>query len=488
MLKPLSSHQASDFRQFLRDAGYTHEEFRSRSGFKDINPGSLPFLLEYTREPNRLNTLLRLFLLGVEVDPAIVRETFPAGIFDAVAGCGLILEDAGSAASSAMITPLDSYWFAADQMHRMRSPDAGDVVLWANATTRVLDLFSIRRPASATLDLGSGCGVISVLAAAHSERVIATDLNPRAEAFTRFNAALNGIENIECFTGDTYEPVKDRTFDRILANPPFFVTPSSDQMFCENSMALDGYCRRVLREGAGMLNEGGFLQMTCEWVQVTGQTWQERLAGWLEATGCDAWVLRSYVRSPEAYANERIRGEFMEGGDKAAARFSSWVAYYRENKVEEICGGMIMIRRRQGANWFRVDELPVEAAEPVGQQVLRVFANQTILSAHPSDAELLGLEPLLVPECRLEHQFQQSGGTWAPAGLRLVLSGGLPGNIAVEWPVAQFLAQCDGKRALGGLIRQTAESANAPVEIVAAQCCAAIRRLAERRFVSLRPA
>ena len=75
MLKPLSSHQASDFRQFLRDAGYTHEEFRSRSGFKDINPGSLPFLLEYTREPNRLNTLLRLFLLGVEVDPAIVRET-----------------------------------------------------------------------------------------------------------------------------------------------------------------------------------------------------------------------------------------------------------------------------------------------------------------------------------------------------------------------------------------------------------------------------
>ena len=40
--------------------------------------------------------------------------------------------------------------------------------------------------------------------------------------------------------GDCFEPVAGRAFDLILSNPPFFITPQTDFVFCENPMELDG--------------------------------------------------------------------------------------------------------------------------------------------------------------------------------------------------------------------------------------------------------
>ncbi len=485
MLTLLSPPDAQTVRDFLCTTGYTDTEFRSRPGLRDLGPASRLYLLEYVREPNRLNVLLRLLLFGLKVEQKTVASVVPPSILQILLQARIVTSEGDWLVPSVMLTPLDGFWFAADPMGRLLSEDSGDIVLWANPTTRILNLFSIRRRVSEALDLGSGCGVLSVLASPYSERVTATDLNPRAETFTRFNASLNGAENIECFTGDTYETVKDRTFDLILANPPFFVTPSSTQMFCENPMALDGYCRRVVREGASRLAEGGYLQMTFEWVQIHGQSWQDRVAEWLEGTGCDAWVLRSYVRDPAAYAQDRIRDEFAHSPEKARQKFNGWLAYYRENGVEQICGGMLVMRRRSAANWLRIEELPLDVGEPVGDQVEQVFGTQTLLSQHPSDAQLLALKPRLAPEARLEQQLRQSGTKWAPASLRLAISKGLPGTIAVEWPVAEFLARCDGTRTLEALVRETATAASAPVDQVVAQCSAVVRKLAERRFLAL---
>ena len=50
------------------------------------------------------------------------------------------------------------------------------------------------RGSTRALDVGTGNGVQALLAAGHSEHVVATDVNPRALAFTELNAALSGIE------------------------------------------------------------------------------------------------------------------------------------------------------------------------------------------------------------------------------------------------------------------------------------------------------
>ncbi len=482
MLQPLSPANASAVRTFLTESGFTEQEFRSRPNLRELSPTTRAFLLDYTREPSRFNVLLRLLLFTVEVNKTLVEELIPAEILAPLRECGVLSVNGDQIRPEVMLTPLANFWFAADPMTCIHEPE---VVLWANQTTRIVDLFSIRAQVGATLDLGSGCGVLSVMAAGHSGTVVATDLNPRAEAFTRFNASLNGVSNIECFTGDTYETVKGRAFDLILANPPFFVTPTSSQLFCENSMALDGYCRRVVREGAPMLTEGGYMMMTLEWVQQKGQPWQERLAEWLDGAGCDAWILRAYTRDPGAYAQERLKNEMLEDAASTRRKFENWAAYYREQNVEQICGGMMILRRRSGESWLRVEDLTIDVSEPVGDLVERVFANQTILSAHPSDEELIALRPRLGPECRLDQKLRQAGGKWEPASLDLSMTRGLPGLLSVEWPVVQFLAYCDGSRTLGELIAGIVATVRAPEAAVRSQCCAVVRKLAERRFLAL---
>src|SRR5262249_50666574 len=163
---------------------------------------------------------------------AATAELIPEEIRDVLVECGLLRLENGNLVPTVMLTPCDDLYFAADPMSR-DTAESGDTVLWPNPTTRLLQLFSVQRRSRATLDLGAGCGILGILANRFSDRVTATDLNPRAAEFTQFNARLNGADSVESLTGDTYEPLADRKFDLILANPPFFVTPTSVRMYCE---------------------------------------------------------------------------------------------------------------------------------------------------------------------------------------------------------------------------------------------------------------
>ncbi|MSP59854.1 MAG: methyltransferase domain-containing protein [Myxococcales bacterium] len=72
------------------------------------------------------------------------------------------------------------------------------------------------------LDLGTGCGIIAIEAAARGHRVIATDLYPSALDLARFNAALNGLDGaIDFRQGHWCEPVQGERFDLILTAPHY---------------------------------------------------------------------------------------------------------------------------------------------------------------------------------------------------------------------------------------------------------------------------
>jgi hypothetical protein len=336
------------------------------------------------------------------------------------------------------------------------------------------------------LDLGAGCGFLAVFASGHARQVVATDLNPRATEFARFNVWLNAVKNVECLTGDTFEPVHGRTFDLIVSNPPFFVTPSSEQVYCENSMELDGYCRELIRSAPRYLNEDGFLQITFEWVQVRGQAWQDRLKEWLDDTGCDAWVLRSYARSAAAYAAERIGGMMPYSPQAANQRFDEWMGYYRARGVEEIHGGILAMRRRSGSNWIRIEEVPnLDCREPFGDSIVELFANQDKLETDRSVDQMMAWKPRLPSDLRIDQQLRLDGGEWKPASMQLRRPGGLPSSLALDPAVADFLRRCDGSRTLNDLGRDLAASVKIDPEQVRQQCCAVTRKLVESRLVLL---
>lgn len=76
------------------------------------------------------------------------------------------------------------------------------------------------------LDVFTGSGAIALAAARTGARsVTAVDISRRALATVAFNARRNGVR-VRVLRGDLYEPVADRQFDLILANPPYFPAAS----------------------------------------------------------------------------------------------------------------------------------------------------------------------------------------------------------------------------------------------------------------------
>jgi release factor glutamine methyltransferase len=73
------------------------------------------------------------------------------------------------------------------------------------------------------LDMGTGCGILAVLAAEKAGKAVAVDVNPHAVACARKNAELNGVAaKVEARVGNLFEAVEsDEKFDLIIFNAPY---------------------------------------------------------------------------------------------------------------------------------------------------------------------------------------------------------------------------------------------------------------------------
>jgi release factor glutamine methyltransferase len=117
---------------------------------------------------------------------------------------------------------------------------------------------------TAFLEMGSGTGIMSVLAAlAGCRRVLALDLNPAAVDNTRRNARRHGVDDrVEARVSDLYAAVPPGArFDGIYWNPPFLDAPAEhlDGSIWHETMFDPDYAklRRFLVEGAGLLTPTG---------------------------------------------------------------------------------------------------------------------------------------------------------------------------------------------------------------------------------------
>ncbi|RMG76801.1 MAG: methyltransferase domain-containing protein [Bacteroidetes bacterium] len=123
---------------------------------------------------------------------------------------------------------------------------------------------AIVRKGDFVLDLATGSGIIAIFCADKARRVIATDINPKAILYAKFNAILNDVENkIEFRVGDLFKPVKGLKFDFIIWNGPTVATPSVPQKYPIYAYGgMDGaeFTRRFINEAFDYLKPNGRLQ------------------------------------------------------------------------------------------------------------------------------------------------------------------------------------------------------------------------------------
>src|SRR5207248_10232467 len=125
-----------------------------------------------------------------------------------------------------------------------------------------------------------------------SKHVIATDLNPRAVAFTALNAALNGIDNVEVRLGSLFEPVAGETFDLITCNAPYVVSPEDRWQYRDAAgFEADQLSQTVVTAASDYLNDDGFASMLVSWLADSKEDPDTRVESWLEDNDCDAWVI-----------------------------------------------------------------------------------------------------------------------------------------------------------------------------------------------------
>jgi release factor glutamine methyltransferase len=99
------------------------------------------------------------------------------------------------------------------------------------------------------LDMGTGCGILGVLAAAKAGGVVAVDVNPYAVRCARDNAALNNVRGKMAFIqGDLFNSFSEAaTFDMVLFNAPYLPTELGEgASWLERAWAGDASGRQVI--------------------------------------------------------------------------------------------------------------------------------------------------------------------------------------------------------------------------------------------------
>mgnify|MGYP002539634546 CR=1 FL=1 len=76
-------------------------------------------------------------------------------------------------------------------------------------------------PNDKVLDLGCGYGVVGILASKliGGENVSMCDISETAVQYSKINAELNQIKNVDIKVSDEYENIEDSDFTLILSNP-----------------------------------------------------------------------------------------------------------------------------------------------------------------------------------------------------------------------------------------------------------------------------
>jgi hypothetical protein len=442
-------------------------------------------LRDLTEEPTPLNTLVRLFRFGWEVESARTRSALAADLLDSCIECGLLEERDSKFSSPVMLAPFGPLLIASDHARYVTSKDVSDAVLMINATTRLLSAFATRKPTGSALELFSGNGAIGLTLAATCKSVVLTDLSKRARSLGVFSAALNGIRHAEYLQGNRFQPVEGRRFDLIVANPPFYITPGYDYMCINNDLGLDNFCRQVLGEAPRYLNEGGWLQMLFEWVEIEGESWQDRIRQWLEGSGCDTWLVKGSTTTPDRYARDRIAESYSRNLDQEAdgQRYIEWMTYYRNHRVVNIHRGLIAMRRREGENWMRIEESPRVPNTPFGDGFLAGAAALDFLAATPKDEGMLATRFVVAEGVKLTQQHEFRNGELTLDFMNIDTSVGIRHTQKVDSSIVTLLLRMNGQRTLGELAKEAASKSGSSEATIAAEAVAISRRLLERGFL-----
>ncbi|PZG21783.1 DUF7059 domain-containing protein [Nonomuraea aridisoli] len=439
-------------RDHLLRSGYTIDGVRERLGTvaaSALAREELVPALRATADGDPLATLIRLWWLGVAVPVK--------GVAPEVLESGLVTVDGDQVSATVHLQPWETGGYVVSD-RKVRPGDPAlrpDHVVGAGGASANLAQLVTRRPVGRALDLGTGCGVQVLHLAGRAERIVATDVNPRALELARLSWALSGVSGVDARAGSMYEPVEGELFDLVVSNPPFVVAPPGERTLTYRETGADGdaFCRDLIKRTPARLAPGGQAHFLANWLHVEGEDWHDRVGGWLSETGCDAWIVQRDVQDPAEYVELWLRDAAEQGTRAYADHYDRWLAWFDEQRVEGVGFGWITMRNSGTLDpVVRVEHLDHQVVLPVGDYV------DSVLDAVATAHRATGLESALLrtADGLLDERIGLPG---AEDPIRIVLrqTQGLRRSREVGTVEAALAGVCDGQLALGPLLNVIAE-------------------------------
>lgn len=473
---------------FLR-AGFTVEGVLARLGevaSAALLRGEIVPALRATGGGDDLDVLIRLFLLHRPVPQPAAAHAIP---WELATTAGLVAAaDAGHARALLEVRPYtaddappEGWWVVSDRARELAddlSPLRADHVLGVGGASATLAQLAVRTPAASALDVGTGCGVQALHLARHSERVVATDVLPRALALARMTAALSNVQ-LELREGSLLDPVAGERFDRIVSNPPFVVHPDpagAHFTYRDSGLRGDDLGRRLVGALPDRLADGGWAHLLANWVHRRGTDWREHVQGWLDPHGsCDVWVVQRDVQAAADYVAMWLRDSGETAAPDYLARYDAWLDAFEREGVEAIGFGYISLHRA-GAERpvVRLEEWPHPVEQPLGPHVER-WGEVAVRLRDVDDAGLLRARLLVAPDVRQE----QLGlpGAEDPEVIVLRQHVGMRRAHTVSTELAALAGACTGDLPLGALVAAVARVLDLDETAAAAQLLPEVRLL-----------
>ena len=393
------------------------------------------------------------------------------------------------------------WWIASDLGELITGRElTPDHVLGIGGAGLTLAGLTPRDPVAAALDLGCGCGIQTLHLLRHAARVTATDISARALAFTAFNAALAGTDpdRLELLHGSLLEPLADRTFDLVVTNPPFVITPPAVR---EAGLPLMEYrdagapvLPALVAALGDHLRPGGTAVMLGNWEHRTGRDWRDEVRAWLP-DGLDAWVIQRERQDPVEYATMWLRdGGTIPERDEAVfnTRLGPWIDDFAARGVEAVGLGYLILHRPVTGEigpdgdprvpWRVLEEVSTAPCEPLGEHVARIVSARSLL-ASLSDDEVAALHPVVADD--VTRQDHRRPGDGDPALILIHQGGGFGRSRRADTALAALVDVSDGELSVAQIAAAVAALTDADRGAVRDELVAATRELAGEGFLTL---
>jgi methylase of polypeptide subunit release factors len=428
-----------------------------------------------------LATLFESFVLGRPVSRRAFQGAMPTIDLEQLEREGVLACDRGSVRARVALGRHAGMIVAGDH----KDDTAADVVQTVTAASKTLGGLTVREPIEAALDLGTGSGMHALLATRHAERVVATDVNARALSFARLSQRLNHVDNVEWREGRWFEPVAGESFDLITCNPPYVISPDRRYVYRDTDEGADALCRRLVRQSAEHLTEGGFATLLVNWTHREADAWSAPLRGWLSGLRCDAVLLRYSSVDPLAYAvawNRQLEAREPERFEQTVMR---WVQHYQRAGIERVGTGAVVLRRRSvgAAPWVTAFEPARRPGVNGGQQLRRIFAAGASQAARVTSHAVLEGVWRLVEKNQLEQALTFADGAYVPQPASLFFDDGIGLGAPIDPRVLGVLFALDGRTPLRELLRTGAVTEGSDESNLVNLCERTFKELIERGFL-----